>query len=1317
MSTTARPPRPSLLKRIRNRFKRKAHTDTKAEEKKQALPLVSFNEALLEEYAWHSPADARRAREAEALRKQAGEKTADKKTEDEMRTRAFFTMLVRTQREAAGAEFDALKVKYREYFSGDEELAERAAIDDTFGLVGDEYERQRVKRENSEAAGDPSVNTNQSPAERSKARKEREDALRRKALDEWKQAREVKPPRKNGTGGNGSPGTPPTVPPSGGSPGGGVMSSGGGTAGFVGGGPSPTGGNGGVAGGNGGAGGEGNGGAGGGLFGTAREAREARGRAQRSALCLSGGGIRSATFNLGILQGLARHGLLEQFDYLSTVSGGGFIGGWLTAWLHRQSDPEMIDAVAGDEYAGTVSDVQRVVAQLKHKPVSPLEPEPAQIKHLRVFSNYLSPQTGLLSADTWTLVSTLVRNLLLTWLVFIPFLLVVLLVPRVWVAFLGNMPRESSAVLFWSKWVVGMPCAWLALFFVGLALSWPDGLRPRKKRVPSDKSLHRSREWPFLVFCLLPGVVAAVAFATYWKTLNLTANKTYPLSAFLEFAFLLLLVPWGLTALIHLLLIFRKGKRSDDRTKKRKVVTRLVLASLVIALAQLVTGCLLYALSQTLYGVIGVNDVVYATLSVPVIISALGLDCILIAGFTSTLVEDDAMEWWARAGAWFMIAVVGWAAVHALVLFAPELVLTLGHTLGEASQADFWTEKKLKAAGQVFAVLGGVASLVITLAGGFSAKTPAHGKEAEAAGAGTRLLGVLAGLLGPVALAFILGLLAVGTNYLLKGFGSLLLWDGWPALGSWLPDRLAAWRPATGLLSWMREGLAEFVNLNPGEHASFLVKTPLQLLAFAAAAVGMAGFVMGLLINSNKFSLHYMWRNRIVRAYLGASNRSRCPESFTNFDPGDNIKMHELRPDTHPGNSGHGNGAGAAGNEKGVVAPEKVAPEEHAMRRKLFHVLNVALNLAGGDNLAWQDRKAESFTISKLHCGSYWLGYRHSSVYGGDEGISLGTAVAISGAFVSPNMGYMMTSPVVRFLMTLFNVRFGWWLGNPGLAGDKTPPLEWLTSFHRLLGRASASPFEASSPVLSVLPIVAEAFGKTNDRSSYVYLSDGGHFENLGLYEMVLRRCRFIVVSDASTDAGYSFDSLGQSIRQIRVDLGVPIDITDMSIIAPSDDLRGKYCAVGRIRYSCVDRDAENPEHDGLRDEDFDGTLIYIKASMIGDEPRDVVNYGRGSGSFPQEVIVDQWFSEAQFESYRALGSHIIDTLCSAGLGHTSDSNTVGLPEFEAKARRHNQLNFRVFKERASYAALVEEFRRLLRREELPEYRSRVKDYFKTLVG
>ena len=112
-----------------------------------------------------------------------------------------------------------------------------------------------------------------------------------------------------------------------------------------------------------------------------------------------------------------------------------------------------------------------------------------------------------------------------------------------------------------------------------------------------------------------------------------------------------------------------------------------------------------------------------------------------------------------------------------------------------------------------------------------------------------------------------------------------------------------------------------------------------------------------------------------------------------------------------------------------------------------YPILNAAVNLTQDSRLAWQQRKADSFTVTPLHAGSPWVGYRRTSPgdgepdsaprYGGGTGITLGTAVAVSGAAASPEAGYH-SSPVVTFLMTLFNARLGWWLGNPGPAGDAT---------------------------------------------------------------------------------------------------------------------------------------------------------------------------------------------------------------------------------------------------------------------------------------
>jgi hypothetical protein len=227
-------------------------------------------------------------------------------------------------------------------------------------------------------------------------------------------------------------------------------------------------------------------------------------------------------------------------------------------------------------------------------------------------------------------------------------------------------------------------------------------------------------------------------------------------------------------------------------------------------------------------------------------------------------------------------------------------------------------------------------------------------------------------------------------------------------------------------------------------------------------------------------------------------------------------------------------------------------------------------------------------------------------------------------------MGYH-SSPAVTFLLALFNIRLGWWLGNPGPDGDST--------------------FDTPGPRFAPGPMIAEAFGLTDDKSEYVYLSDGGHFENLGLYEMVLRRCRTIVVSDAGEDAGFSYEDLGNAIGKIRIDLGVPIRFQKIAMRPRTEgeafDLGAlptpplPYFAVGRIGYSCVDY-LETP---GDLGPEADGLLIYVKASLNGTEPVDVFHYAKAHPAFPHESTANQLFSESQLESYRELGANAINSL------------------------------------------------------------------------
>jgi hypothetical protein len=141
---------------------------------------------------------------------------------------------------------------------------------------------------------------------------------------------------------------------------------------------------------------------------------------------------------------------------------------------------------------------------------------------------------------------------------------------------------------------------------------------------------------------------------------------------------------------------------------------------------------------------------------------------------------------------------------------------------------------------------------------------------------------------------------------------------------------------------------------------------------------------------------------------------------------------------------------------------------------------------------------------------------------------------------------------------------------------------------------------------------------------------------------MVLRRCRTILVADGSADPAFDFDDLGNAIRKIRVDMGINIEFPSLPITQKVTEA-SRHCAVGTIGYKAVDGPpAEN------------GVLIYIKSSLTGNEPRDIMNYAERNPAFPHQPTSDQWFDESQFESYRLLGSHVVDEILQFGKGPCS---------------------------------------------------------------
>lgn len=228
--------------------------------------------------------------------------------------------------------------------------------------------------------------------------------------------------------------------------------------------------------------------------------------------------------------------------------------------------------------------------------------------------------------------------------------------------------------------------------------------------------------------------------------------------------------------------------------------------------------------------------------------------------------------------------------------------------------------------------------------------------------------------------------------------------------------------------------------------------------------------------------------------------------------------------------------------------------------------------------------------------------------------ITLPAAIAMSGAAISPSMGKATRAPL-RFLMALANVRLGVWLPNP----DRIQLL-------RSIPQSGLIPGIRRYLLIRPRPryLLKEMLGLHQLTDKFLYVTDGGHYENLGLVELLRRGCTEIYCFDASGDQPHTFFTLGEAISIARADLGVEIDISVNPDLLPDEQsgLAPASHAVGVITYA-----------DGAK-----GKLTYVKAAVTSAEPWDVKAYKERDTQFPSHPTLDQLFDEQQFESYRALG-------------------------------------------------------------------------------
>ncbi len=950
-------------------------------------------------------------------------------------------------------------------------------------------------------------------------------------------------------------------------------------------------------------------------------------------LALSGGGIRSASVSLGFVQGLADLALLRRFDYLSTVSGGGYLGGWLSAWIHRTRDITEVESHL---------QTRRSASSVGVDALPNSEVEPFEISWLRAHSNYLGPRLSLGSPDVWVLFASYLRNLLLNQTMFMASLICLLLIPRFLLLSYCSSGASGGAEIH----VVLML---LSASLLGLAaVIMSRGVIPfRIAKCDTTQTRHPTHHitWSVLLLATVSLLIAWFVIDGSFSIVDshgerrtvlmdwINPNMRFPEISVYAYvgalsgaiAFGLFVVVQGFTSAIQCL---RKGW-AFSRIASRQYVRSTAAIAIVAAVCGASLGCILYLCRRHWLGIdtAGLDREIRRAASVlmigpPTVLGVFAMGSFLFVGLMGQSLSRAEREWWARFGGVLLRTACVFAAFVGCALFGTPLLLSAGPTLG-AWLTSSWAVvttggilagiSRMNSKGKVkrgldhvvrvtpYVFLGGL----LVILSSFVSLCVDHRPEPT-------LFGDVVKSPRRVPTKVVVDVREPSRPAVVSESQEYQVEDdvGQRTIRSYWAGILNSSYNAT-----------DSADLRPDRFAALTRWCWLWAICAAVASI------FSKCVGVNTFSLHHLYYFRLVRCFLAASTKRarafvsrgvpasrdnvmpRQYDASTGFDHNDDLELNQL-------------GCCAAGATSSCQSERTVdvreiergcdsSPDDNIGPPILgpYLLINTAMNLVGDGDLRWQERKAEAFLLSPMFCGSEISGYRPLPAYAAgvdNTRLTLGEAITISGAAASPNMGYH-SSPAVTALLTLFNVRLGAWLPNP----------------------AKSQTWRNSEPRNSLLLLAREFLGLTDRDAEYVYLSDGGHFENLGVYELIRRHCRYIVAVDATADPRYEFHDLGGLIRKCRVDFGVPIEI-DVASIEPGPDGFSKWhCAVGLIRYDYVKPKA------------MPGLLIYVKSSLSGDEPSDVLNYAKQNAPFPNQPTTDQFFSESQFESHRALGHHL----------------------------------------------------------------------------
>lgn len=853
--------------------------------------------------------------------------------------------------------------------------------------------------------------------------------------------------------------------------------------------------------------------------------------ASRSALCFSGGGVRSAAISLGVARGLARRQKLLGFDYLSVVSGGAFSGGMITKWISdlRQQDH--------NDYQ-----IQEKIAAVGGFSEMPLV-------QLRRYSNYLTPRLGAFSLDSLTGALIYVRNIIINILLLLPFYLSIILIMLI----IFNMPliikdNNTSKVLL----VV-------AIFISAIVYSFVLRKAPIGPAKLSKKNNEKIINSPIKTF-------------NFYSIIYFISALLFTLSIYIY-----------LGSKNTIKLEFDQCTVTLSMAGFQTLITGCLPLQITIVSIVIVSACALSVVidyyKHTIFGgktviLDSIFDYLWPYLVEAVCISFIIIVVLANPYFFTEPVSNDLSN------------------LQIIVAIGP-LVIAVIHVLGQISYFAVTSRKKqyrmqrewlsrFIAAQLRYPIIWMIFAAAVVFA------------DSGITWPGDTLKAVITEWAAPIA-AF--ATIASTIIALVSGRGEPdqrntqgpIKWLGAVAAQVLLPALvLAAFVMVTALLSNQMKNKLGF---SDGIEAFYDA-------AIWALILIIGGLLFSSWIDVNRFTAHDIYRNRLVRAFLGGLNKDRNADPYTGFDTKDDLMLAELKP-----------------------KPKEPLP---------FLIVNLTLNAFASGELAWQERRALPFSASPLAIGSMMLrddtksdifSYTPAGCYrpadkfaagspGSPDPVTLGEAIAISGAAFHTAMG-SYSNPIRSVILWLLNLRLGVWVGNP----------------------ANQSTWRNRSPKLAIRPLFVEMLSATSETDSYINVSDGGHFDNLGLYEMLRRKCELVVVIDGGADPDCKLADLGKAIRMAQLDMpgGLTIEFEKDSLAQLRDQQNDKLFAVADIKYHCQSKNNRYR----------DGKLIYVKPKLTANMPASVLGYAADNTEFPHEPTTDQWFGESQLSAYVELGEYI----------------------------------------------------------------------------